>query len=182
MRLYTNGYRTRSIFETHFKTGIVMFSFFLTTWGWFAWNAFLSGVYAKSPSGPYAIRDSFTQLWGRDPTWWATLFLVLSFLGLMELVGKLVINQLRTSGQKGSGGNMEDWDLETWQEMEHNPEVKQHLERLARDGDDEDDIYDDVMELGIDSTDLPGGKGGTFREHVVKLGSMLPSLNRGAAK
>ncbi|CAH0049527.1 unnamed protein product [Clonostachys solani] len=170
------------IFETHFKTGIVMFSFFLTTWGWFAWNAFLSGVYAKFPSGPYAIRDSFTQLWGRDPTWWATLFMVLSFLGLMELVGKLVIKQLSTSGQNGSSGNMEDWDLETWQEMEQNPEVKQYLERLARDGDDEDDLYDDVMEMGIDSTDLPGDKGGTFREHVIKLGSMLPSLNRAAAK
>lgn len=83
------------IFETHHKTWVVLFSFFLTTFGWWAWSAFLDGVFAPTPSGPYAIRGTFTTKYGADATWWATLFIVLAMLGLMEILIKVVRRNVR---------------------------------------------------------------------------------------
>ncbi|CAI4217136.1 unnamed protein product [Parascedosporium putredinis] len=77
------------IMETHYKTGIVMFCFFLTTIGWWAWQGFLSGSYARTPS-IYAVRDGFAKTFGPDPAWWATLFAVLGVLGLLDFSRKLV--------------------------------------------------------------------------------------------
>ncbi|KAF4123912.1 Magnesium-transporting ATPase (P-type) [Geosmithia morbida] len=87
------------IFETHHKTGIVMFSFFLTTIGWWAWSAFLDGVFAASPSGPYAIRGTFTTKYGRNATWWATLFVVLALLGMMDILLKVVRRNVSVLGR-----------------------------------------------------------------------------------
>lgn len=160
------------MFETHFKSTFVLACFFITTWGWVAWNAFLDSVYAKSPSGPYAIRDSFTQTFGRDATWWATLFVVLAFLGLMELVGKTVHRNLHVAGcwqwppWKGGGlsENLEEWDLEVWQEMEQDPAMKERLRNMARDGDDEDQT-DEVAAVQEKSSLL---------DHVKNLKRMIP--------
>lgn len=46
-----------------------MGSFFLTTGGWFAWIAFLDDVYPKATSGPYSIRHTFRDAWGKDAAW-----------------------------------------------------------------------------------------------------------------
>lgn len=138
-----------SIFETHFKSNIVMFSFFLTTWGWFAWLCFLSAVFAPN-LGTYNIRNSFTQLFGDDVLWWATVFIVLGLLGLFEIVIKTVKRYLLMAGlwkwppwtQSRAGDNIEEWDLELWQELEQNPAVQARLKRMARDepADEEDDL------------------------------------------
>ncbi|KAH8737143.1 hypothetical protein BGZ61DRAFT_525327 [Ilyonectria robusta] len=137
------------IFETHYKTNIVMFSFFLTTWGWFGWLSFLDAVYAPEPSGTYSIRDSFTTLFGDDAVWWSTVFIVLGLIGLMEMVIKTVKRQLLLAGlwkwppwkQSRVGDNIEEWDVELWQELEQDPVMRERLSRLCRDEplDEEDD-------------------------------------------
>ncbi|KAH7328733.1 phospholipid-translocating P-type ATPase [Stachybotrys elegans] len=127
------------ILETHYKSAIVMGSFFLTTWGWFAWTSFLDAAYAPRVSGTYNIRDSFTHRWGQDPSWWGTLFIVLAFLGMIEVVMKVVKRNLMASGlwklppwgKRRSGENIEEWDLELWQELEQDPVMKQKLKRMA---------------------------------------------------
>ena len=153
---YTN---IRSIFETHYKSIIVMCSFFITTWGWFAWLSFLDGVYAPVPSGPYDIRSSFTQRWGDDAVWWATVFVVLGFIGLLELVMKAVKRYLLMAGlwkwppwkEARAGDNIEEWDLELWQELEQDPVVRARLARLCRDDiTDEDDEAE--LQLEIEET------------------------------
>lgn len=174
----------RSIFETHFKTWIVWFSFCLTTWGWWAWNGFLDGVFAKSLS-VYAIRDSFSQTWGRDVTWWSTLFLVLSFLGLMELVGKVIQRYMSIAGllqwppRWGGDETANDpaqWNREMWQEMEQDPVMKARLQRMASDehGDyDEDEELEFlepetyVVDISTENTSFVGG-------YMAKLKQMMP--------
>lgn len=134
-----------------------MVSFFITTIGWFAWLAFLDAVYAPSPSGPYAIRNSFTHLFGDDAVWWSTLFIVLGLIGLMEIVMKcckrlLVIGglwQWPPWGQSRRDDNIEEWDVELWQELEQDPAMRQRLQRLSRDepeDEDEADLDDIIVE------------------------------------
>ena len=93
-----------SIFETHYKTKIVLISFFVTTIGWWVWNFFLCGVYARE-NPIYKVRDGFTKTFGPDPLWWATLFGVLAVMGLMEMVLKIVKRRLVGFGLY----NIESW-------------------------------------------------------------------------
>ncbi|PHH70133.1 hypothetical protein CDD82_7310 [Ophiocordyceps australis] len=165
------------ILETHYKPAIVMGSFFITTWGWFAWLAFLDAVIAASPSGAYAVWHSLSHVWGRDVAWWATLFAVLALLGLVELCGKTVRRQLQLNRAwrlqfwipwacTDAAGNVEECDVELWQEMEQDPAVRRRLCKLARShvqtGDcesdsDSDDDNGDVDGDGYDDRE-EGGK------------------------
>ncbi|GKU10323.1 unnamed protein product [Fusarium langsethiae] len=146
------------IFETHYKSKIVIGSFFLTTIGWFAWLSFLDAAYAPQPSGPYAIRDSFTTLFGDDAVWWATLFIVLGLIGLFEIVLKCVKRLLLMHGlwdwppwgKSRRGENIEEWDVELWQELEQDPALRARLKRMARDErvEEEDDV--DLAQINIE--------------------------------
>ncbi|CVK83595.1 related to ATPases [Fusarium mangiferae] len=146
------------IFETHYKSTIVMVSFFVTTIGWFAWLSFLDAAYAGSPSGPYAIRNSFTEQFGADAVWWATLFIVLGLLGLFEIVLKCVKRLLLIAGlwdwppwgKSRRGENIEEWDVELWQELEQDPTLRERLKRLARDEQvEEEDEFEHGIEEGL---------------------------------
>ncbi|KAF5616657.1 phospholipid-transporting ATPase DNF3 [Fusarium sp. NRRL 52700] len=146
------------IFETHYKSTIVMVSFFVTTIGWWAWLCFLDAAYAGSPSGPYAIRNSFTELFGADAVWWATLFIVLGLLGLFEIVLKCVKRLLLIAGlwdwppwgKSRRGENIEEWDVELWQELEQDPALRERLKQLARDEQvEEEDEFEDGIEEGL---------------------------------
>lgn len=163
-----------------------MFCFCLTTWGWFAWNAFLDGVFEKFPSGPYAIRDGFTQTWGRDPTWWSTLFLVLSFLGLLEVVGKVILRHVSIASicqwppwqARESKDNPEEWSLEMWQEMEQDPAMKARLRRMARDDHGDEDADDDEDAMMEEILDISTEKKSYLKGHVAKLKQMIPMRAR----
>lgn len=132
-----------------------MASFFITTVGWFAWIAFLDAVYAPVPSGKYAIRDSFSKLWGGDAVWWATLFIVLGIMGLMELLIKVTKRNMlvaglwqwppwnRSNNSRRRGGNVEEWGVELWQELEQEPKMRKKLARMARDDAEAGELYDD---------------------------------------
>jgi phospholipid-translocating ATPase len=135
--------------ETHYKTTIVIFSFLITFGGWWAWNAFLAAAYTPQPS-PYAVQYGFTETFGRDPIWWLTLVIVFMILVTLEVVYKSVKRNMKAVGMwppwKRSGkqlGEMDELDLEAWQEMEQDPVIRERLRRLARDetgeADDEED-------------------------------------------
>jgi phospholipid-translocating ATPase len=167
------------IFETHFKSSIVMTSFFVTTTGWFAWLAFLDGVYAAQPVSKYNISNSFTQLWGKDALWWATLFIVLGILGLIEIVMKAVKRKMILVGaykwppwQKArEGNNAEEWGLELWQELEQDPVLWEKLKRMSRGGEDEAedvDFADDLDDRGKASGSITRGGKESLRSAFIR--------------
>jgi phospholipid-translocating ATPase len=137
---------------------IVMVSFLITTIGWFAWLSFLDAAYAAKPSGPYAINASFTTLFGNDAVWWATLFIALGLIGLFEIVLKCAKRLLLMCGlwdwppwgKSRRGENIEEWDVELWQELEQDPALRQRLKRMARDEsvEEEDDV--DLAQIRIE--------------------------------
>ena len=105
------------------------------------------------PSGKYAIRNSFTELFGVDAVWWATTFIVLGILGLFEIVMKCGKRLLLFAGlwkwppwnRSRRGDNIEEWDVELWQELEQHSGMRQKLRELCRDGtakeDDDADVH-----------------------------------------
>ena len=105
--------------------------------------AFLCGVFAPSPSGTYDIRGTFFNYWGDDAAWWATCFITLGLLGMVEMAVKmakralLVVEpwKLCSWRKRDCEDNAEEIALELWQEMEQDPVLRARLEKLARDDD-----------------------------------------------
>lgn len=73
------------ILELHNKTLVTFVGCIISIAGWFLWNLFLSAIY-KRVSGPYAVRDAFTDNFGRNMVWWLTVVVVLAMLTLLEMV------------------------------------------------------------------------------------------------
>ncbi len=180
----------------HNKTAVVMGAFVLTIAGWFAWQGFLSGTYARQPS-PYAVRDGFAQGFGRDALWWGTVVAVVLVLAVLETAYKAVKRRLvvaglwrlplkttswtrhtrrggmrrrrdiddddddedegstcSTGGGGGAGagaGNVEEWHLELWQELEKDPAVRERLRRMLEDEETGVTVVDDGRG-GMDET------------------------------
>lgn len=134
------------IIETHYKSIVVIVSFFITVVGWIApWQSFLAGVYTEQPS-PYDVRGGFFETFGRDPGWWLSMIGMLTVLFILEMGFKMAKRSLlrlgvwrwgrdwwkrgRWWGRKRTDwmdSNLEDWDLELWQEMEQDPNIKEKL-------------------------------------------------------
>ncbi|KAM3498512.1 hypothetical protein MY10362_008171, partial [Beauveria mimosiformis] len=142
------------IFETHYKASIVMGSFFVTTIGWFAWISFLDGIFAATASGPYDVKHSFRYKWGSDAVWWATLFAVLGTLWLLELTMKVIKRHLILCGvwkwppwkKPSLSENVEEWDVELWQELEQDATVQAKLNVMARERVGQEDVDGELME------------------------------------
>ncbi|EQB50527.1 hypothetical protein CGLO_10022 [Colletotrichum gloeosporioides Cg-14] len=141
------------ILETHHKTAIVMGSFFITFSGWWAWNAFLSGIYTPSPS-PYAVRDGFSKIFGADAVWWLTLIIMTLLFILMETIFRTLQRCLILAGlwrwpwvRKEDDVCADEWRLELWQELERDPAVKKRLRKLARDEPEDEEEEVDVAVL-----------------------------------
>ncbi len=129
--------------ETHYKSAIIMGAFGITVSGWWAWQAFLSGVYPLQPS-PYAGRGAFVNTFGKDTLWWALLFGVLLILIGLDIAFKFVKRGLikhglwswppwRRGDADDSPENCENWDRQLWQELEQDPEVREHLRQALLD-------------------------------------------------
>ncbi|KAI2472984.1 phospholipid-translocating P-type ATPase [Annulohypoxylon bovei var. microspora] len=142
------------IIETHHKTVIILGAFALTMAGWWAWQAFLSGVYAPQPS-PYPARNGFTDTFGTDPVWWVTLIAVVVVLISMEMAYKVVKRNMVIAGAwkwppwkpRSVDDSLEEWGLEVWQELEQDPVTRERLLRASMgdnedEGDDEQDSVD----------------------------------------
>lgn len=143
--------------ETHYKSLIVAWAFSVTFVGWWVWNIFLAGIYTSNIS-PYDVKNGFFDTFGRDPVWWLTLLVTFSTLAVLELVYKSIRHNLVIAGHwppwkhqlKAESLDVEDLDLELWQEMEKDPVIRDRLQRLARganEGDDDVDDYIDVNSL-----------------------------------
>lgn len=134
------------IIETHCKSPIVLASFAITFAGWWAWQSFLAGIYTEAPS-PYDVRGGFFHTFGRDPGWWLTLIGVLVLLFVLEMGFRMTKRTMVIVGlwrwgrgwwkrwrKKSSGdwmeGNLEDWDLGLWQEMEQDRGVAERLKEI----------------------------------------------------
>lgn len=143
---------------------MILGCFAITFIGWWVWNLFLSGVYARDPS-PYGAHGGFTTAFGRDPLWWLTLIVAVATLISIEMVYKTIKRNMIVARLwrwppwhgRAHGDNAEEWDLELWQEMEQDPVVKQKLMKILEDeskgqnGDDDDQDDEDAMAgLGID--------------------------------
>lgn len=145
------------VIETHYKTLIVGISCFITVAGWWAWNAFMSGVYGNNLS-PYDVKGGFQYGFGADLNWWATLLLAFMVLIAMEMAYAAVKRNLIvarmwppwkfTKYHKNRNPNAEDMELELWQEMEKDPKIREQLRRMANDDyDDADERLSEEQEL-----------------------------------
>lgn len=165
------------IIETHYKSAIVLASFFITTIGWIApWQSFLAGIYTEQPS-PYNVRDGFFQTFGRDPGWWLSLIGVLVVLFILELGFKMAKRSILVSGfwrwgrdwwKRGKwwrkkrsdwmDSNLEDWDLGLWQEMEQNPGIKEKLRGILE--------AEEMGSMAADAaTERNNGRRSEYEEH-----------------
>ncbi|GAW21890.1 hypothetical protein ANO14919_114160 [Xylariales sp. No.14919] len=131
------------IMETHYKSAIIMGAFAITVSGWWAWQAFLSGVYTLQPS-PYDGRGGFVNTFGKDPLWWSLLFGVLLILICLDMTFKFAKRYLIKYGlwnwppwqrrdADDSPENCENWDRQLWQELEQDPVVREHLRQALLD-------------------------------------------------
>ncbi|KAI1825513.1 hypothetical protein F4861DRAFT_193755 [Xylaria intraflava] len=131
------------IIETHYKMSIIIGSFGITVAGWWAWQAFLSGVYTPQPS-PYAGRGAFVNTFGKDTLWWSLLISVLLILIGIDIACKFAKRSLvsyglwkwppwRKADADGSPENCENWDRELWQELEQDPDVREQFRQALED-------------------------------------------------
>lgn len=72
------------VLELHHRTIITFGGLFLSIAGWFVWDLFLSGIYAKGPA-PYVVRGQFIEGFGKSKMWWLMVFIILSALIVFEL-------------------------------------------------------------------------------------------------
>lgn len=120
-------------------------AFAITFAGWWIWQCFLAGIYTAEQS-PYDVRGGFFYDFGRDPVWWLTLIGVLVLLFILQMGFKMAKRtmvilglwrwgrgwwkRVRRSREKPVDwieGNLEDWDLGLWQEMERDKGVRERL-------------------------------------------------------
>ncbi len=91
---------------------------------------------------PYDVKGGFTKSFGQDPNWWLVLILTLTILITIELALKSVRRTLALVGrwplwkrkQNDGAKNAEELDLEVWQEMEQDPDIRERLKALALSG------------------------------------------------
>lgn len=86
-------------------TWIPITSLIVTIAGWWAFNFFLSGIYARTP-GPYYVRDAFTDHFGAELLWWAVLLVVAMVVMVIEITIEVVRKRFWPT------------DVDLWQEME----------------------------------------------------------------
>lgn len=89
----------------HHLTWIPLASLGITVGGWWAWNFFLSGIYARSP-GPYYVRHGFTDHYGADLLWWAVLIIVVMVVSVIDLTIEVLRRRFWPT------------DVDLWQERE----------------------------------------------------------------
>ncbi|KAK3935563.1 hypothetical protein QBC46DRAFT_397213 [Diplogelasinospora grovesii] len=169
------------ILDTHYKTGNVLLCFGITVSGWWAWQAFLAGIYSPGV-WPYAVRGGFFGGFGQDPVWWLTLVAVFGLLVCIELAYRSIKRSLVVSGLwkwgwkwlswstwrkafgpsssgltwwSGDGtktSSLEDWDVELWQTMEQDPAIKETLRKMSRLGHEEEVVVDNVDDATEEKT------------------------------
>ncbi|KAM7218919.1 hypothetical protein V8F06_005655 [Rhypophila decipiens] len=113
------------VIELHHRTIITFVGLFISIGGWFVWNLFLSGIYAKAPA-PYVVRGQFIEGFGRSGMWWLMVFIILSALVILELSVSAVRKSLWPT------------DQDLMQEVEHIDGVMDVMKEHAAGGNGDD--------------------------------------------
>ncbi len=94
---------------------------------------------------PYDVLNGFNHGFGRDPVWWLVIIVALGILVAFEVAWKTVRRnvavsgmwplwkRLRRSDTATPTATAEELDLQVWQEMERDPNVRERLQILAAD-------------------------------------------------
>ncbi|KAL1388095.1 phospholipid-translocating P-type ATPase [Phyllosticta capitalensis] len=105
--------------EMHTKTVTAAFSFILSVGGWFLWNIILSATYSNN--GIYDVRGSFfdNDRFGRNALWWLCLIMIVTTVIIFEIGVATLRATFWTT------------DVDTFQELEKDPLVRQRFEKAA---------------------------------------------------
>lgn len=101
----------------HNKSLIAAFSFVVSIGGWFLWNILLSLVFADNTI--YSVKHGILHRFGTDPAWW----LVYIFTVAATLLLDVAFITIRVA--------IWPTDVDTFQEIEQNPELRKRLEEAA---------------------------------------------------
>jgi len=71
------------LLEIHNKSIMAFVCLFIEIGGWWLWNLILAATYSNNRE--YHVRGAFLHLFGKNPTWWLTLILILSALIYFEV-------------------------------------------------------------------------------------------------
>ena len=108
------------VIELHNKTVTAVIAIVLSVGGWWLWNLALSGFYDKY-NPIYNVNHGLTERFGRNPLWWLTLV-----LGVMAVVlFEIMIKSIRTV--------IWPTDVDTFQALEHDHEVRERFEAASAD-------------------------------------------------
>ena len=108
------------VIELYNKTVTAAIAIVLSVGGWWLWNLALSGFYDKYDP-IYNVNHGLTERFGRNPLWWLTLLLGVMAVLLLEIIVKSIRTAIWPS------------DVDTFQALEHDAEVRKRFEEASGD-------------------------------------------------
>ncbi|KAL6721592.1 drs2 neo1 protein [Lecanora helva] len=105
------------IWELQNKTYTCAISMFISIGGWFLWNIILSSTYSNNII--YNVKDGFFDRFGRNPSWWLTLILIVTACWAIEIGVKTIKLSWFPS------------DADVFRELEKDPIIKRRFEASA---------------------------------------------------
>ena len=103
--------------EIQNKTITCVLSMFISIGGWFLWNIILASRYHNNVV--YNVKDGFFDRFGRNPSWWSTLILVVTACWALEV------------GVKATKIVCVPSDADSFRELGKDPVIKERFEKAA---------------------------------------------------
>ena len=103
--------------ELQNKTYTCAISMFISIGGWFLWNIILDQTYSNNVI--YNVKDGFFDRFGRSPTWWLTLILIVTACWAVEVGVKTIKRSWFPS------------DADVFRELEKDPVIRRRFEEAA---------------------------------------------------
>ena len=108
------------VIELYNKSTTAVMAIVLSVGGWWAWNLALSAFYNEYDP-IYNVNHGITERFGRNPLWWLTLLVGVMAVVLFEIAIKSVRTAIWPS------------DVDTFQALEHDIEVRKRFEEASAD-------------------------------------------------
>jgi phospholipid-translocating ATPase len=106
------------LIEMHDKSIIAFMAIVLSIGAVFLWNILLACIYPlKTPI--YRVHSSLFKGFGKNPTWWFTLFMIVFCIGILEISVSAFRKRFFPT------------DADVFQELEHDPKLKERFEEAA---------------------------------------------------
>ena len=103
--------------ELRNKTYTSIVAMFLSIGGWFLWQVILASTYSNNVI--YNVKDGFFDRFGRNPSWWLTLILIVAACWTIEI------------GVKTIKGSWFPSDADVFRELEKDPAIMKRFEQGA---------------------------------------------------